>query len=145
MDGKLFEKIHRINYLMAEVNAIYHQAAIKPGMPDSVMCVLYAIYDGDGSCPLSEIYRQSGISKQTVNSAIRRLERDGILFLRQSKGRCKTVFLTDEGGQYVNEMILPLCRAEARAIEGWTDGEIGTYIALTEKYAAAFQAQIESL
>lgn len=145
MDDRLFEKIHRINYLAAEVNALYHQAAVRLGMPDSVMCVLYAICDSGGSCLLGEIYRQSGISKQTVNSAIRRLERDGILFLRQSKGRCKTVFLTDEGRQYVNRMILPLCRAETGAIESWTDGEIDAYIALTEKYAAAFQSQIENL
>lgn len=38
---------------------------------------------------LSDIYKKSGISKQTVNSAIRSLEADGILYLEQYNGRAK--------------------------------------------------------
>ena len=61
MDTALFSKLHKINYLAAELDALYHQAALKLGMPDSVMCVLYAIHDNGEKCLLSEIYKQSGV------------------------------------------------------------------------------------
>lgn len=68
------EFIHRINYLTSEMDAVYHRASLKLGISDSVSLILYTIYDAGGSCLLSEIYKKSGISKQTVNSALRGLE-----------------------------------------------------------------------
>lgn len=71
-------EIHRINYLTSELQSIYHQSSVKLGISDSVSTVLYAIYDAGEACLLSDIYKNSGISKQTINSAIRGLEADGI-------------------------------------------------------------------
>ena len=145
MNTKLFDKIHKINYLAAELDALYHQASLKIGMADSVMCVLYAIHENGESCLLSDIYKQSGISKQTVNSAIRKLEDDGILYLEQYKGKAKMVLLTDKGKQYVSETVSRLCEAEIAALETWTDAEIDTHISLLEKYVTSFKAQAEKL
>lgn len=89
MKKDIFEEIHRINYLLAETDALYHQASLKIGVADSSMCVLYAIYNHGESCLLSDIYKMSGISKQTVNSAVRKLEREEILYLEQYKGKAK--------------------------------------------------------
>ncbi|XCP83994.1 helix-turn-helix domain-containing protein [Roseburia hominis] len=76
LDGeKLFDKLHRINYLMAETDALYHQASLKLGISDSAMRVLYAIYDSGESCSPSSIYKASGVSKQTINSVVRKLEK----------------------------------------------------------------------
>lgn len=91
------EFIHRINYLTSEMDAVYHRASLKLGISDSVSLILYTIYDAGGSCLLSEIYKKSGISKQTVNSALRGLEGKGILALQQYKGRAKKVVLTEAG------------------------------------------------
>ena len=145
MNTKIFDKIHKINYLTAEMDALYHQASLKIGMADSVTCVLYAIHDNGESCLLSDIYKQSGISKQTVNSAIRKLENDGILYLEQYKGKSKKVLLTDKGKQYVAETVSRLCEAEIAALSTWTDAEIYTYISLLKKYVITFKAQVEKL
>lgn len=55
----------------------------------SVSIVLYTIYDGGEECLLRDIYQKLGISKQAVNSAIRVLEADGILYLEQHTGWSK--------------------------------------------------------
>ena len=73
MRKSTFEKLHRINYLGAEMDALYHQACHRLGISDSAMRALYTVYDNGGTCLLSDIYKQSGISKQTVNSAMRKL------------------------------------------------------------------------
>ena len=87
MKKNTFEKLHRINYLGAEMEALYHQASLRFGISDSALRALYTVYDNGGTCLLSDIYKQSGISKQTVNSAIRKLENEGILYLDQESGR----------------------------------------------------------
>ena len=74
-------------YLAGEINALYHEAAVKMGLSDSVQNILYVLCDQGSRCSQSEIGRLTGISRQTINSAIRKLERDGIVYLEQGQGR----------------------------------------------------------
>lgn len=139
------KEIHRINYLTIEMDSLYHHSSLKLGITDSVSVVLYSIYDAGGECLLSDIYKESGISKQTVNSAIRGLEADGILYLERHDGRAKKVILTDKGKEYVEKTAVRLYQAEVDAFDTWTEDEISTYIRLMEKYADCFRQQVEKL
>ncbi len=137
--------MHRINYLNAELNALYHQASLKLGLTDSASIVLYTIYDNGENCLLSDIYKQSGVSKQTVNSAIRNLEKKHIIYLEQHSGRAKKVILTDTGKEYVQKTIARLFNAEAAALASWTEEEINSQIGFMEKYIHSFRRQVEKL
>lgn len=137
--------IHRINYLTSEMDAVYHQASRRLGISDSVCIILYTIYDAGGSCLLSEIYKQSGISKQTVNSALRGLEQKNILTLQQYKGRAKKVLLTAEGTAYAEQTAGRLFAAEMRAFDGWQTEEINAYLRLMEKFTTGLRAQTEKI
>ncbi len=117
-------RIHRINYLNAELDALYHHASLKLGLTDSASIVLYTIYDNGGNCLLSDIYKQSGVSKQTINSAIRSLEKESIIFLEQHSGRAKKVILSDTGKEYVKETTARIFDAEVAAFASWTEEEI---------------------
>jgi len=135
-------KIHRINCLSSDLNALYHQAALKLGISDSAMFVLYMLhYKGDG-CPIYDICQESGISKQTINSTLRKLEADGILYLENDKGRTKRVCLTDKGKEYVAQTGARLFEAECRSFDDWTEDEIDMYLKFMEKYNRSFGAQI---
>ena len=89
MQPQRLNEIHRINYLTSEMDSIYHQASLRLGISDSVSIILYTIQDKGESCLLSDVYKNSGVSRQTVNSAIRRLEADGVLYLEPYAGRPK--------------------------------------------------------
>ncbi len=145
MEKKICSRIHRINYLNAELNALYHHASLKLGLTDSASMVLYAIYDKGGNCLLSDIYKQSGVSKQTVNSAIRNLEKEHIIYLEQHSGRTKKVVLTDTGKEYVQKTAARLFDAEAAAFASWTEDEINAHIGFMEKYIDSFREQVEKL
>jgi len=145
MNQNRCNEIHQINYLTSEMDALYHQSSLKLGITDSVSIVLYTIFDTGESCFLSDIYKKSGINKQTVNSAIRSLEADGILYLEQHTGRTKTVVLTDKGKDYVRKTVAKLYEAEAEAFDSWSTEEINTYIRLMEKYVECFRKQIDAL
>lgn len=145
METKICSRIHRINYLNAELEALYHQASLKLGLTDSASIVLYTIYDNGEDCLLSDIYKQSGVSKQTVNSAIRSLEKKHIVYLEQYSGRAKKVVLTDDGKEYVQKTVARLFDAEAAAFASWTEEEINAHIRFLEKYIDSFHEQIDKL
>lgn len=138
-------EVHQINYLSSEMESLYHQASLKLGMSDSVSIVLYTIYDAEEDCLLRDIYQKSGISKQTVNSAIRTLEADGILYLEQYTGRSKKVILTDKGRDYVERTVVKLYEAEAQAFASWPSEEIAAYIRLMGNFVDCFRRQVEKL
>ena len=145
MKQRRLDDIHRINYLTSEMDGLYHQASLKLGITDSVSIILYTIHDRGEGCLLSDIYKKSGISKQTVNSAIRTLEAQGVLYLEQHTGRSKKIVLTDKGREYVQQTAAKLMEAEVRAFGSWTEAEISTYIALMEKYTESLRKQLEDL
>lgn len=82
-------EVKRFNYLLSEINAAYHMAAVKLGLSDTGMTILYTICNYGDKCLLNDIIHLSGISKQTVNSALRKLEGEGIVYLEKSRGRRK--------------------------------------------------------
>ena len=137
--------INKINYLSSEIEALYHRASLKFGISDSVSIILYTVHDEGGSCLLSDIYKKSGISKQTVNSAIRGLEADDIIYLEQHTGRAKKVVLTDKGKDFVKRTVGKIREAEIQAFDTWSEEEISTYINLMEKYTHCFRKQIEMM
>lgn len=139
------DNIRRINYLMTEIDALYHQAAVKMGLSDSVACVLYTIYEAKGSCLLSEIYKKTGVSKQTINSALRKLEQEGVLYLKPYKGNAKTVILTPKGEQYAEDTVAKLYAAEIRAFASWSEAEMEMYISLIRKDIDSLRKEIERM
>ncbi len=143
--GNYSNEIHRINYLNSEITSLYHLSSLKLGITDSVSIVLYSMYDAGGECLLSEVYKTSGISKQTVNSAVRRLENEGIIYLEHFGGKMKKLVLTEKGRSYVQKTTARLCQAEMDAFDTWSETEIESYICLMEKYNDCFRRQIEKL
>lgn len=139
------DRIHRLNCLASDLDAIYHQAALKLGLPDSAMYVLYLLYENGESCLLSDIPKKTGISKQTIHSAVRRLEREDIIYLDEQNKRAKMIHLTKTGLSYVKQTAARLFEAECCALQNWSEEDISLYLNLMEKYNTSLRAQIEQL
>ena len=136
------EKIYRINCLTEEIDAIYHQAAVKFGVSDSVLLILYMLYTKNGRRLLPNIYKTSGISKQTVNSAIRKLEKEEIVYLENYDGKSKIVCLTEKGKAYAAQTAGKLFAAECELFNDWKEEEIDQYLKMMEKYNTSLRNQI---
>lgn len=145
MKKERIDYIHKINFLFSEMNALYHRSSLKLGISDSVSVVLYTIYDEGENCLLSDIYKKSGISKQTVNSAVRSLEAKGILYLEQYTKRSKKIVLTEKGKEYIAQTAQKLFEAEVSAFDTWTQEEIEKYISFLQKYSECFRKEVEKL
>ena len=87
-------------YLSAEITSLYHEAAVKIGISDTVLNILYVLCEKEGQCLQSDIFRLTGISRQTINSAIRKLEKSELVYLEQREGRNTMVCLTEKGKDF---------------------------------------------
>ena len=135
----------RQNYLLGEMNAAYHEISLKLGLSDSAMIVLYTICDQGDQCLLQDICRWSGLSKQTINSAIRKLEREGILYLVSAGSRNKNVCLTEKGMDLAERTAKRILQAENEIFASWTGEDVMKYLELTEKFLRALQEKAEQL
>lgn len=136
-------QMRRFNLLMSEMDAAYHDAALKLGMSDSSMLVLYTLCSYEGECMLGDI--TSGVSKQTINSALRKLESEEIVYLEVFEGRKKKVYLTEKGRQLAKDTVLRVIKAENEIFASWSDEEKGIYIDLTQRYLTDFKRKVKEL
>lgn len=137
--------LRRFNHLVGEINAVYHEAALRFGLPDGAMQVLYTICVQGDACAIGEIIRQCGMSKQTLNSVLRRLEADKMVYLEADVGRRKRVCLTDSGKALAEGTVRRLIAIEDGIFETWTQGERESYIELTQRYLDALGEKMETL
>lgn len=138
-------ELRRLNYLTSEINSAYHQAALKLGLSDSTMMVLYAACNNGGSCLVSDICKISGTSRQTLHSAIRRLEADGLIDLKADNGRKKRVCLTEKGMDTSKNGVVRLTELENDIMGSWTKEEQEQYLELTKRYLTALKEKIREL
>ena len=145
MDGKVTQFNRRINYLIEETDAVYHEIAAGFGLSDSVMLILYALEDAGGQIPLTTIYRQTGASRQTVSSALRKLEADGRILLRMADGKRKIVCLSESGRQLAARSAGRVLAAENEIYASWPKEDLAAYLRLTEKYLKELREKANQL
>ena len=139
------EIIYQINCLVKDIDSIYHKAALKLKMSDTVMFILYLVYENDGKYLLNNIQKETNISKQTLNSAIRKLEKDEIIYLEKIDGKKKNVCFTNKGKEYTNNTIAHLFKAECNTIKKWDDKDIKQYLDLMKKYNQNLKEEIKNM
>lgn len=137
--------IQRFNHLLGEMEGIYHDISLQMGLSDSVSKILYTICDKGDHCPLSLICRQNGLSKQTVNSAIRKLEQQGVVCLKAADGKAKDVYLTEAGKQLADHTARRVLQMENDILESWSREDVDRYLSLTRRFLEGLQGKAREL
>ena len=68
----------QINQLARQIGGIYHEAALKMGFSDSELWILYALSVSTAGCRQTELCQSTGMTKTTVNSALKKMEEAGV-------------------------------------------------------------------
>ena len=132
MSGYFSRDMERLNYLLSEIHEVYHDVSVRLGVSDSAMDILYTLCIAGDRCPLRDIARLSGSSRQTIHSAVRGLERDGIIRL----DACRT--LTEATAQRVIAM-------ENEIFDSWEEKEREQYLHFLQKYLTDLRTKIKDL
>lgn len=143
MSSQFSAEFKEYNYLHSEIGSLYHEVAQKVGLSDSVMSILYTVTTYGTECTQSNICRLTGISRQTINSAIRKLEQEGILYLEENGRKNKAIRLTPRGQALVDEKVMPMMAAEKAVLESWPEEDRQTLLRLTRRYLENFRHNLE--
>lgn len=106
-----FNKMHK------KMNVLYHDYAKKIGLSDAAFWLIYSLYENSGPCTQRDLSEAWFYAPQTINSALKALERDGIIRLELAQGnrKNKRILLTEAGKRLVKEKIEPLVLAEEQS------------------------------
>lgn len=135
MTTTLHPGMKEFNRIFKECNHIYHEIALKLGMSDSGFDILYTICEIGNGCLQKNICEATLLSKQTIHSSVRKLEKDGYLFLKSGKGRDMQIFLTPAGNALVEKKISLAIQAENQSFTDMTEEEQQEFLRLNKKYA----------
>ena len=145
MNFSITKELKEYNQIYKELNEIYHSMALKTGLSDSAFDIFYAIaVIGDG-CLQRDICQMTFLSKQTIHSSVRKLEKEGYLALKKGSGRSIHLHLTAAGEALVREKVLPFIEIEEKSFEDMTLDQAHELLRLNKKYASRLRENAESL
>lgn len=145
MPGYVSKSLGRLNNIISGTDALYHEAAFRLGISDSVCMILYSILMVGESCPLNRIVKSTGLSKQTVNSALRTLEKGGYAYLEAVDGRSKNVCLTENGMHLAISTAGRIIGMENEILASWSDEDIRRYFELSERFRLGLEEKVGRL
>ena len=133
------QDVREFNRLYKELDDMYHDIAFRLGISDSAFTIFCIIAElGDG-CLQKDICYQAYANKQTINSSIRKLEKEEYLYLEQGTGRDKHIRLTEKGKVFVQNKILPVIHMEDEAFLSLEKDERAEFLRLSQKYVKNFK------
>ena len=109
------------NQLYKQMDELYHAYAKACGVPDTVFWLLYSLYEG-GAYTQHELCQAWHYPPQTANSALKNMERQGLVALRRLVG--------------------PAVRAEQNALQRMGPGQAHELWALTKQYTECLRAEL---
>ncbi|MCI8335587.1 MAG: MarR family transcriptional regulator [Peptococcaceae bacterium] len=138
MDFYQDREFKAFDYIYKRLDDLYHAIALKIGISDAAFLVLYSIAESGTGCQQKDIAYQYAISRQTVNSASKKLAEQGYIQLIPGKGRNMLLTFTETGKAFAQKNILPVIDMENAAFNALTSTEQKELLRLAEKYVTAF-------
>jgi len=139
---RLFQDFLGLQY---QIDGAYHELAVRQGLSDSALLVLWSLLELGEGCTQRDICEQFALSKQTVHSSVRKLDREGLLSLRPGPGREVRVFPTDRGRALIQEKIVPIQEAEKAASRRMGAEALAEMLRLNRKWFGLFREESASI
>ena len=134
MEWYTSKKGKEYNLLCNEIASFYHMVALDQGLSDSGYEILKGIFILGEGCSQTDIYKNSYLNKQTVNSSVKQLVKKGLIIVKSIDRKKNGLYLTEEGEKLINERILPIDLIEQDVLEEMSDEEYSILIKLMKKY-----------
>lgn len=140
------EYLSKLNNILKENDEIYRNAAKNSGLSDCAFWILYTLRDEGNITTQSEICSAIYLPKQTVNSAMKKLENDGyIQLLNTNDRRSKQVSLTPKGLALAEMTVDRVIARETEALSGMTPDEKETFLQSFRKYTDLLNENMQTL
>lgn len=137
-------KLRHINGMFSEISSIYDKLLSVKNVTEGVFIVMSSILDLGEGCLQKEISEISYLNKKTVNSTIKKLQKEEYIELKAGKYPNMHIYLTAKGKEYITKNIIPIIEVESKALELMPLNELETLIASYRKYIDNFREYVET-
>ena len=143
MDTKAESYLKQIAVQEKQFDALYRSAGERFELPDCSMWVLYFLVSCKEPITQQDLIEKMMFPKQTINSAVMKLAKNGFLELSIIPGtrNRKTILLTDAGKELANNTVVRLLNAELRAVETMGDDRMEQFVTLYMELSNAMRKE----
>lgn len=135
--------LYQFNSISKEIDNIYRNTAKKYGLSDCTFWIIYVLRETEKSCTQTELCNRMFEPKQTVNSALKKLENDGYISLKHiSNMKNKEIELTQKGKQLAHTTADEVLKAEYKAFNALSNDELTIFINLYRKLASSLNKEL---
>lgn len=145
MEKHLTDPLAVFNQVYKEMDEIYHLYAKQHGISDTALWLMYSLYQSETAYTQREFCSDWHYPPQTINSALKNFEKQGIIELQSipDNQKNKLIVLTQKGKDWAEKIISPLILAERRSFQGMKKEERDALLVLSKKYVDLLRSEIE--
>ena len=143
MDVKISSKVISLNNMLCNIDNAYQLLLQSKNLSDSDYAIIFAILEIGEGCLQKDIADMSYISKKTINTTIKKFEREGLIELKAGKYPHMHIYFTAQGKEYVKTTIIPLIEFENKFMEDIPNDEFEKMTEMYFKYIKIFKQKVE--
>lgn len=142
-----YKLLKSYNQICKEADIAYHGYAKAHGLSDMAFWILYSLAESESYFTQRDFCNDWFFSPQTVNSALKDLEKKEIISLESDFNNKKNKLIkpTKKGEKFIEDVIAPLIRIECESLETLTKKERELMVLATGKYISALKENTEAL
>lgn len=105
--------------------AVYYKLASHYGLTETMLDILYFVRENEDCGTQAQLCNNLYLRKQTVNSALKKLEKEGYIYLAKDgeNRKNKTIHFTEKGEELVRNTVDHVFEVEKKAFERLTAEE----------------------
>lgn len=147
MKAAIEEQLTAFNQIHKEMDVVYHNHAKGVGLSDTAFWILYCVSEHNGSFTQRDLCNDWSFTPQTVNSALKDLEKQNMITLEPVPGNRKNkwIRLTNEGMALVQCSVIPLMQAEKDSFAELSEKEREQLLTTTQKHISILKNKISKL
>lgn len=135
MGSKAEKQLMDFNVIWKEQDDIYRGVAKTLGISESIFWILYFLRGSGENVTQSFMCSMMLEPKQTINTALKKMESDGLIFFSDSGDRrSKYIYLTEKGTALAKKTVDKVIVAERAAMEMIPEDEQRQFLGLFRKY-----------
>lgn len=139
------KKLYEYNNALKSVDESYRNIAKRYGVSEASFWTLYTLRMEPGNITQSDVCNVLYQPKQTVNSALKKLEGEGYITLTPAGAHTKNIALTESGIKLCERTVDKVIEAECDALKEMTDDEAENLIALQGAYSILLKNKLNNL
>ena len=145
-DSEIEKLLYKYNRIYKENNDLYRGVAKALGVSDSVFWILYSLREQSRGATQSEICNMLYEPKQTVNSALQKMEAEGYITMASHPDRRrKLLVLTQKGEELAEKTADKVLALECSALKEMSEADRQAFLRLFQTYTEILKEKISSI